>query len=141
MGMGDALADAMLEGQAASARSAANWARADASRARSDLARTEVKAYGHQVEAKLWKDYAKELEEVLAKNTALASGGLIIVNAMIKVMESLPPAQREQFREQVTKIARTRIQTLDSENRNVDGRVSIEAALRSNSVNSTLRVV
>lgn len=141
MSLGDALADVMLEGRAASAESAANWARADASKARSALARTEVKAHGLQVEARQWKEYAKELEAVLAKNTALASGGLIIVNAMIKVMESLPPVQREQFREQVTKIARNRIQTLDSENRHVDGRVSIESALRSDSVNSALRVV
>lgn len=141
MGMGDALADVMLEGQAASARSAANWARHDASRARSNLARTEVAAQGYQVEARQWKAYAQELEAVLAKNTALASGGLIIVNAMVKVMESLPPAQREKFREQVTKLARDRIQTLDSENRNVEGRVSIETALRNDAVNSTLRVV
>ncbi len=49
MGMGDALADVMLEGEAASANSAANWARVDAANVRSELSRAEIKAVGHQV--------------------------------------------------------------------------------------------
>ena len=141
MGMGDALADVMLESQAATAESAANWARADAANVRSDLSRAEVKAVGYQVEARRWKDYAKQLEATLAEARALGSGCLVVVDAMVKVMESMPSAQREQFRERVVQISRARILQLDRESRNENGWVSIENAVKKDSFNNALKIV
>lgn len=141
MGMGDALADVILEGRVARADSRAAHANADAAEARRELSNTQVGALKTQIEARMWKDYAKELEATLANTKALASAGIIVVNAMVKVMESMPASQREQFRENVARIARERIRTLDENGKNVEGRVSIEKALRNDAVNSSIRIV
>lgn len=64
-----------------------------------------------------------------------------VVDAMVKVMESMPSAQREQFRERVVQISRARILQLDRESRNENGWVSIENAVKKDSFNSALKIV
>ena len=141
MSLGDALADVMLEGRAAGAESAASWARADASRARSAQADAESDAYKQKMLTQAWKEHAKKLEQVLAERTALTSAGFIIINAVIKTMETLPPAQRESFRDHVAQLSRARMQKLDGERGNGPNHVSIESSFRSESENAILKIV
>lgn len=141
MSLGDALADVMLEGRAAGAESAASWAAADASRARSAQAEAELDLYKQQLQTNNWKKHAQELEQLLAVRTAQTSAGLIVVNAMIKVMEAMQPDQREQFRASVAQIARARMQQLDSARCNGPAHMSIQNAFSTAPQNQQLKII
>ena len=126
MGMGNALADALVADWAAGAEAAAVRARAQASKAKDDLHKQERRATTSARDAQMWEKHARELEKALAESTALASGGLIVINAMLKTMETLQPEQREKFRDQVAQLARARMQKLDNERVHGEHHVSIE---------------
>ena len=128
MGMGDALADALREDRAAGAESAAIRARAEVGSVKSELQRQVRRAGSLEQDAKMWENHAKKLEGALAETNALASAGLIVINAMIKAMETMRPDQREAFREKVANLARARMQKLDEERAFGPKHVNIEGA-------------
>jgi hypothetical protein len=136
--MGDAVADALREDRAAGAESAAVRAQAEASRVRGELHTQEKRATSFSRDAQMC---AKDLEKALAESTALASAGLIVINAMIKTMETMKPDQREKFREQVAQLARARMQKLDTDRVHGDHHVSIEHTFAAREQSKLLGIV
>lgn len=141
MGLGDALADVMLEGRAADAESSSARARVDLSRARSALADQELETYKSEKDAANWKKWALNLDNELIDTKALCSGSLIVINAMIKVMERMQPEQREKFRDSIAQISRARIQELDAEYAGKKGYSSIANAVESRDMNKILGIL
>jgi hypothetical protein len=141
MGMGDAVADALREDRAAGAESAAVRARVEASNSKNEAQRQTRRADGLSHEAKMWERHAKHLEEVLAQRNAMASAGLIVIDAMIKTMETLAPDQRERFRDHVAQLARARMQKLDADMVNGPTHVSIARTFGADPQNKVLGIV
>ena len=132
-------ADAMLEGRAASAESAAAFAAADATHARN--MQRDAEEHAERLHKK-WAAYARGLEDSLKNMVAEASGARIVVHAMLKVMETeMTPIQREQFRQAVVSKARARILEVDQGIQNDPGRSSIAARFKELPENSKLGII
>lgn len=104
------IADAMLESRASGAESAAAFAAADAAHARRMLHDSEMSA---DRQAEEWRNYANKLLDTVYERTAEVSAAMVVIDSVIKEMESvLPPGQREQLRQAVARRARDRLEEL-----------------------------
>lgn len=138
-GFSRGVADAMLEGRAAGAESAAAHAWADADHARSMLSQAE--AHTEQLHKK-WQKYTKELEEALKERTAQASGALVVIDAFMKAIETeMTPTQRERIRQIVVSKARSRIWELDEESKSNPRRASIADNFKKLPTNQEIGVI
>lgn len=116
--MGDfarGIADGMLQADldsaqrsSASARRAADDAEMERYRARMEAARAKGAAEGWQAEAEKYK-------KAQAESWGIASAGLIVINAFIKYMETMPPMEREKMRQFVAHKAGYRMMELDND--------------------------
>lgn len=141
MGMGNALADALVADRAAAAEAVAVRARAAESNAKEALQRQTTRVGALELEARMWEKHAKHLEEVLAQRNAMASAGLVVIDSLVKAMETLPPAQRERFREHLAQSARARMQKLDEDRVNGATHISIVKTFAADPQNGALGIV
>lgn len=144
MGIANALADVLLEGRVSRAKSNARFAEDDASDAnsRADDAETDLRKEKRKTRA--LQERVNFLEQSLAETKATCSAGLVVVNAMVKVMESMSTDQREQFRAEVAKLALARMRVLDEQKGNAVAGIahaSIEKAFAAKAANQILRIV
>lgn len=138
-GFARGVADAMLEGRAVGAESAAAFAAADADHARSMQRRAE--AHADRMHAK-WKTYTKELEEVLKERTAQTSGAMVVINAFLQAIETeMTPTQRERIRQIVVSKARSRICELDEQYKSDPQRASIAENFKKLPTNEKIGVI
>ncbi|WP_139222987.1 hypothetical protein [Paracidovorax wautersii] len=139
MGLARGIADAMESGRANGAESVAAFAQADADHARRmlrDANRTADRQVGE------WRALAGKLDSALKERNAQASAAFIVINGVLKAMETeLTPELREQFRQKVVQVARARIVELDLKNKSDPERMSIAEAFKGHHANQTLGVV
>lgn len=134
------IADAMLESRASGAENAAAFAAADAAHARRMLHDSEMSA---DRQAEEWRNYANKLLDTVYERTAEVSAAMVVIDSVIKEMESvLPPGQREQLRQAVARRARDRLEELDREHAKSDPRRrNLVATFAKEKANKDLRIV
>lgn len=89
-----------------------------------------------------WKTYARSLEAKLNENTAVASGALITLNAVIQAMqEQMSPMQRETFRQAVVNKSRYRILEVDEKNAKTSGAARIREEFAKHSACQQLGII
>lgn len=119
MGYGDGVYQGMQDGDLFRAQSS------DA-RSRANARRSEDEANQLHIKNQLLVREIHRLKSGFESNTALASAGLIVINAMLKAMDDLPdPVMRERFRERVSQLARNRMREVDAQPSEVKDRKSI----------------
>jgi hypothetical protein len=146
--MGDfstGVADGMLQGRAIRAESAASGAALALNNARRQAGRdvdlAEQKSVTNLKAMELWRAKAMELDALSKKNAAIGSAGLIVMNAMIKIMEQMPGDQREKFRDQLVQLSRKRILEVDNESKGRPDFLDVEAHMKELHQNKVLGVV
>ena len=99
MSMARGMADAMVSGRAAAAESDAAFAADRASMAEARASGARIRAARAEQEAAGWKAEAERMTKLCAERAADASAGLIVINAFIKYMETMPVQEREKLRQ------------------------------------------
>ena len=135
------MADGQLIGRAMRAESGASSANAavdDAER----LARWESDRADSAVSnSHLWQKEVLRLRALLKEANGAASAGLIVMNAVIKVLDEMSPVERDQMKERLVNISRARIILRDNEMRNTPAFLDIESQMRQLPENRALGIV
>lgn len=135
------IADGQLIGRAMRAESgaaSANAAADDAIR----LARGEAeKAATAESNAQRWRKEALRLNSLLKDANGATSAGRIVMNAMIKILDEMSPAERAQMKERLVNLSRARIILRDNEMRNTPDFLDIESQMRELPENKILGIV
>ncbi len=115
MSVARGIADGMLANRASAAESDASYAKSRASTA-------EIQAYGANLRAAYaeqelegWKAEVDRLRKLSGQRASTMSAGLIVINAFIAYMETMPPQEREKMRHFVAKAALQRMREIDSD--------------------------
>ena len=95
MSMARGMADAMVSGRAAAAESDAAFAADRASMAEARASGARIRATRAEQEAAGWKAEAERLHRRIEERSSTVSAGLIVINAFIKYMETMPVHERE----------------------------------------------
>ena len=115
MSMARGMADAMVSGRAAAAESDAAFAANRASMAEARASGARIRAARAEQEAAGWKAEAERMTKLCAERAADASAGLIVMNAFIKYMETMPVQEREKLRQFVAQTSLQRMREIDSD--------------------------
>ena len=115
MSMARGMADAMVSGRAAAAESDAAFAADRASMAEARASGARIRAARAEQEAAGWKAEAERMTKLCAERAADASAGLIVINAFIKYMETMPVQEREKLRQFVAHASLKRMRELDAD--------------------------
>ena len=115
MSMARGIADGMLEANLDSARRANSSVQADLSSAEGARHRAVMRSAEAEGRAARYEEEAAQYKQWFAKNWATASAGLVVINAFIQFMETLPPMERERMRQFVAKQAGDRMRELDNQ--------------------------
>ena len=115
MSMARGMADAMVSGRAAAAESDAAFAANRASKAEARASGARIRAARAEQEAAGWKAEAERMTKLCAERAADASAGLIVMNAFIKYMETMPVQEREKLRQFVAHASLKRMRELDAD--------------------------
>lgn len=113
-GVSIGLAIANEQNRAAAAESAARRAEAAADTAERRAGNSHELSINALQMMHKWKARAQENEELAVLNAREATAGLIVMNAVLKAMEDIPPNIREKFFKDVVSIAGARMDFLDS---------------------------
>ena len=115
MSMARGIADGMLANRASAAESDASYAKSRASTAEAQASGARIRAARAEQEAAGWKAEAERMTKLCAERAADASAGLIVMNAFIKYMETMPVQEREKLRQFVAHASLKRMRELDAD--------------------------
>ena len=115
MSMARGMADAMVSGRAAAAESDAAFAADRASMAEARASGARIRAARAEQEAAGWKAEAERLQKLSGERSSTISAGLIVINAFIKYMETMPVQEREKMRQFVAQASLQRMRELDAD--------------------------
>ena len=115
MSMARGIADGMLANRASAAESDASYARSRASTAEAQASGARIRAARAEQEAAGWKAEAERLHKRIEERSSTVSAGLIVINAFIKYMETMPVHEREKMRQFVAQASLQRMRELDAD--------------------------
>ena len=115
MSMARGMADAMVSGRAAAAESDAAFAADRASTAEAQASGARIRAARAEQEAEGWKAEVERLQKLGGERSSTISAGLIVINAFIKYMETMPAQEREKMRQFVAQASLQRMREIDSD--------------------------
>ena len=115
MSMARGIADGMLANRASAAESDASYAKSRASTAEAQASGARIRAARAEQEAAGWKAEAERLKQLCAEKVATTSAGLVVINAFIKYMETMPVHEREKMRQFVAQASLQRMRELDAD--------------------------
>ena len=115
MSMARGIADGMLANRASAAESDASYARSRASTAEAQASGARIRAARAEQEAAGWKAEAERLHKRIEERSSTVSAGLIVINAFIKYMETMPVQEREKMRQFVAQASLERMRELDAD--------------------------
>lgn len=115
MSMARGMADAMVSGRAAAAESDAAFARSLASTAEAQASGARIRAARAEQEAAAWKAEVERLQKLGGERLSTISAGLVVINAVIQYMETMPPTDREKMRQFVAQASLQRMREIDSD--------------------------
>ena len=115
MSMARGIADGMLANRASAAESDASYAKSRASTAEAQASGARIRAARAEQEAAGWKAEAERLHKRIEERSSTISAGLIVINAFIKYMETMPVQEREKMRQFVAQASLERMRELDAD--------------------------
>lgn len=115
MSMARGIADGMLANRASAAESDASYAKSRASTAEAQASGARIRAARAEQEAAGWKAEAERLHKRIEERSSTVSAGLIVINAFIKYMETMPVQEREKMRQFVAQASLERMRELDAD--------------------------
>ena len=115
MSMARGIADGMLANRASAAESDAAFAANRASMAEARASGARIRAARAEQEAADWKAEAERLHKRIEERSSTVSAGLIVINAFIKYMETMPVHEREKMRQFVAQASLQRMRELDAD--------------------------
>ena len=115
MSMARGIADGMLANRASAAESDASYAKSRASTAEAQASGARIRAARAEQEAAGWKAEAERLHKRIEERSSTVSAGLIVINAFIKYMETMPVQEREKMRQFVAQASLQRMRELDAD--------------------------
>ena len=115
MSMARGMADGMLANRASAAESDASYAKSRASTAEAQASGARIRAARAEQEAAGWKAEAERLHKRIEERSSTVSAGLIVINAFIKYMETMPVQEREKMRQFVAQASLERMRELDAD--------------------------
>lgn len=115
MSMARGIADGMLANRASAAESDASYAKSRASTAEAQASGARIRAARAEQEAAGWKAEAERLHKLSEERSSKISAGLVVINAFIKYMETMPVQEREKMRQFVAQASLQRMRELDAD--------------------------
>ena len=115
MSMARGIADGMLANRASAAESDASYAKSRASTAEAQASGARIRAARAEQEAEGWKAEVERLQKLGGERSSTISAGLIVINAFIKYMETMPVHEREKMRQFVAQASLQRMRELDAD--------------------------